>query len=224
MIKDFRFSEKENWLKVLVQDFKASVDEAIHIRGRAHIALSGGSTPQSFYLRLNKESLPWDRMEWWLGDERWVPPTDSLSNERMVRETLGCRHAHFEASFHSWHLAKEPEKAASLYENQLQKHLGTPPVFDLVLLGIGADGHTASLFPNTPALEEKHRYAMANHVPQLNTTRLTITFPVLDAARQIWFLAQGKEKTSIVNQLLKRNADIPAARVQNSQQKLYWIL
>jgi len=223
MIESFQFSDQKQWLAALIRDFHRIIADAVATRHGAHVALSGGSTPKPFYSRLNQEPLPWPKIEWWLGDERWVPPADPASNEKMVRETLGRDQTGFTAHFHSWHLAKEPENAAQAYEMNLQKQVGDPPTFDLILLGLGQDGHTASLFPGTAALQETKLLAMANPVPQSQTIRLTLTFPVLNRARQVWFLVQGKDKGTMVKKLVEQADDIPAARIQNSSQRLYWL-
>ena len=158
-----------------------------------------------------------------MSDERWASPTDQASNEKMIRETLGQNRADFAAHFHSWHLARDSEEAAQAYETNLRQQVGDPPVFDLVLLGLGHDGHTASLFPGTVALKETKLFAMAYPVPQLQTIRLTLTFPVLNQARQIWFLVQGWDKEEMIKKLFERDSSIPAARIQNPLQYLYWL-
>ncbi len=224
MIESLQFSTEIAWLDALTNDFQQTIGKAIAARKRAHIALSGGNTPQTFYQHLNKTDLPWQQMEWWLGDERWVAPADTTSNEKMVYESLGTNQPNFKNHFHSWHMAKEPAEAASLYEKELSKQIGNPPIFDLIFLGVGADGHTASLFPNTAALEEKKHCAVAHQVPQLNATRLTLTYPVLNGARQVWFLVRGKDKEPMVKRLLSGDQDIPVTRIQAVKQKLYWLL
>lgn len=223
MIETRRFSRESDWLEALTADFRKVVDQGIAARGTAHIALSGGSTPRPFYLALNRSGLPRDRITWWLGDERWVPPTDDASNEKMIRESLGAGHADFADRFRSWHPAADPAQAALRYETQLRREIGAPPVFDLILLGIGTDGHTASLFPDTAALSETTRCAIAHDVPQMRSTRLTLTFPALDRARRIWFLVRGKDKAAILNSLSANPQDFPAGRIRSASQELYWL-
>lgn len=207
----------------LVQLFKQRVEAVLQERPQVHVALSGGSTPKALYALLNKENLPWDKIEWWLGDERWAPPTDETSNERMVRESLGVNRPEFSAHFHSWHTAPDIDNCAINYGRALKAALGQPAVFDLVFLGIGTDGHTASLFPGTAALDETHHNAVANVVPQLNTERLTLTYPVLNASREIWFLAEGASKEPMIRRLMDRDASIPSARITASNQIVYWL-
>lgn len=224
MIHLLQFLDQAEWLDTLERDFIAAAETAISNRGIFHVALSGGSTPKPWYQRLNQISLPWSKIEWWIGDERWVPPTDSSSNEKMIRETLGKDLPEFESHFHSWHLAKEVSEAALLYDKKLKQKLGEKVVFDLVFLGIGPDGHTASLFPHTVALKEKKRFAVENPVPQLNTTRLTFTFPVLEKARAIAFLVQGKEKKEMIEKVIAPNSEFPAGSIHSQNQKLYWLV
>jgi len=221
MIETFQYSNQQQWLDALTRDFHEIIAEAIAARDRAHVGLSGGSTPRAFYQRLNQEPIPWGKIEWWLGDERWVPPTDEASNEKMLRETLGKNRPEFDAHFCSWHPAPGPEEAARVYQTKLRKQIGDPPLFDLVLLGIGPDGHMASLFPGTIALKEAKMFAMANPVPQLKTTRLTMTFPLFNQARRIRFLVQGKD--DMVKKFMEQDDNIPAARIQNLSQRLYWL-
>lgn len=214
-----QFPTREAWLDALLRDFTAAAKS----RPRFHVALSGGSTPKPFYERLSQSTLPWSQIDWWLGDERWVPPDDPSSNERMIRESLGTVSKEFQSHFHSWHLSTESAEAAALYEQKLRKVIGTPCILDLALQGIGTDGHTASLFPGTEGLQEKIRLAISNIVPQLNTTRLTLTFPMLDQSRQVWFLVSGKEKKEMVDRLLSRDPSIPSSHIQAQDQRIYWL-
>ncbi len=223
MITKHEFPSTSAWLSALLQRFQALSSDVLRHRDRMHVALSGGSTPRAFYEALaDCSDLPWKRVEWWLGDERWVPPTDESSNEKMVRESLGRGDPDFSKHFHSWHLDLEAEGAASLYEAEIRRVIGEPPVFDLVLLGLGTDGHTASLFPGAPMLRETRHLTANGFVPQVNGTRLTLTYPALNSARQVWFLIQGTEKEGRVQELLSRG-DIPAARVTALQQEIFWL-
>lgn len=221
MIETLRFPGEAEWLDALTRDFRGRVEAAIAARGTAHVALSGGSTPKPFYERLNRETLPWKKIEWWLGDERWVPPNDAQSNEKMVYATLGRGRPDFSVRFHSWHSDADPAAAARAYESLMQRRIGNPPVLDLVLLGIGPDGHTASLFPGTRAVEEACCDTVANEVPQMNSTRLTVTFPLLNRAREVWFLVSGHDKEAIITRMLAGDTSLPAARVDAAQTRLY---
>ncbi|HTR53618.1 MAG TPA: 6-phosphogluconolactonase [Kofleriaceae bacterium] len=186
---------------------------AIAARGACHVALSGGSTPKTLFGVLaaqGRSALPWDRIELWWGDERCVPPDHKDSNYRMTRETLlaplGLTRVHrIEGE-------RSPEAAASDYERALVGALGAPPVFDLVWLGMGPDGHTASLFPGSPAVAERQRYVVANPVDSPvaggKTTRITLTLPAIDAARRVRFLVAGADKAARLHDVI----DGPAGR------------
>ena len=146
------------------------------------IAVSGGSTPRRLFEILAaefREAIPWDRLRVFQVDERCVPPDHEQSNWRMLKETLLDKLP----EVRGLRMQAERPGGAAGYETLIRQALGTKPVFDVVLLGLGADGHTASLFPGTEALHEKERWVVENRVPQLNTTRVTLTFPIVNAAR-----------------------------------------
>lgn len=177
---------------------------AVEKYDRFIVALAGGSTPRRLYRRLTespyREKVPWDRTFFAFGDERCVPPDDEKSNYRMAREAL---FGPLEIPDHHVLRMKgeqSPVDAARRYEVRLGDLFLNQPrrKFDLVLLGIGADGHTASLFPGTAALEEQEKWVAANEVPQLGAWRLTLTFKTLNSARRVMFLATGEEKARII--------------------------
>ncbi len=218
----FLSSDLESWLNRLTADLWAMLDENRKARRPFYVALSGGTTPIPLYRYWAKLDLPWEKIDWWIGDERWVPVTDPKSNEGMIRESLGVGPGD-RFRLRSWHGSEDPSEAARLCDRALRETLGDPPVFDLVLLGVGEDGHTASLFPGSPALEERKAYAVPNPAPEGNLLRLTLTYPCLDAARSIWFLVAGRAKEKIVERLAASDARLPAARIQAVDQRLYWI-
>jgi 6-phosphogluconolactonase len=198
--------------------------EAVAERGRFTFALSGGSTPQGLYRLLAdpaapfRARVPWDRVHVFFGDERNVPPDHPDSNYRAARETL--LDAVRPAAVHRIEGERPAVEAAARYEAALRAALGAaeggaPPALDVVLLGIGADGHTASLFPGSPALEERARWVAAPFVPQLGAHRITLTLPVLERARLVLFLVAGAEKAAALRALLAPDAaaPVPAARV-----------
>jgi 6-phosphogluconolactonase len=171
---------------------------------RFTIALSGGSTPKRLYALLAdpgapyRERIPWDRVQIFFGDERHVPPDDPQSNFRMAREAL-LDHVPIPAANVHRVLAERPaDEAASLYEEEMRRAFslaaGAAPRFDLVLLGMGPDGHTASLFPGTAALSERRRLVVANWVPKFSTHRITTTLPVFETAAAVIFLVSGPDK------------------------------
>ncbi len=209
--------------------------EAAEERGRFTIALSGGSTPRSLYnlLATNaRTSLPWDRMFFFFGDERHVPPTDKDSNFRMANEAMLSKVPIPQANIFRVP-AENPDAAAAAeaYEQSLLKFFspepGQVPVFDVILLGLGPDGHTASLFPGTAALQEKSRLVVANWVEKFNTHRITFTLPVLNAARCVAFLVSGTDKAPALEAVLQSNASAeqyPAKLVHPANGKLIWLV
>jgi len=209
--------------------------EAVDERGRFTISLSGGSTPRSLYnlLATNaRTSLPWDRMFFFFGDERHVPPTDKESNFRMANEAMLSKLPIPEENIFRI-LAEMPDAAAAAeaYDQTMRKFFGLEPgqfpVFDLILLGLGPDGHTASLFPGTAALQEKSRLVVANWVEKFNTHRITFTLPVLNAARCVAFLVSGTDKASALQSVLQSDAPgekYPAKLVHPTNGKLIWLI
>ena len=212
-----------------------SANEAVAQRGRFTIALSGGSTPKSLFnlLATNaRTALPWDRMFFFWGDERHVSPNDPDSNYRMAEETMLSKIP--VAAGNVFRIAAEnPDAAAAAeaYEQTLRKFFalesGRFPRFDLILLGMGPDGHTASLFPSTAALQEKSRLVVANWVDKLKASRLTLTLPVLNAARCVAFLVSGTDKASVLRAVLEENVpaeQYPSKLVRPSDGKLIWLV
>ncbi len=212
-----------------------AANEAVRQRGQFTIALSGGSTPKALFnlLATNARTvLPWDRMFFFWGDERHVPPTDPDSNYRMADETMLSKIP--VAAANVFRIAAEnPDAAAAAaaYEETLRKFFqlkaGEFPVFDLILLGMGPDGHTASLFPGTDGLHEKLRLAIANWVEKLKTSRLTLTLPVLNAARCVVFLASGTDKAPVLKTVLEGDApaeQYPAKLIRPNDGKLIWLI
>jgi 6-phosphogluconolactonase len=214
--------------------------DAVAQRGRFTIALSGGSTPKSLFnlLATNARTvLPWDRMFFFWGDERHVPPTDPDSNYRMAEETMLSKIP--VAAGNVFRIAAEnPDAAAAAasYERTLQKFFalepnhekpGGFPRFDLILLGMGPDGHTASLFPGSAGLQEKSRLVIANWVDKFKTHRLTFTLPVLNAAACVAFLVSGTDKAPALHAVLESDAPgelYPSKLVRPTDGKLIWLI
>ena len=194
--------------------------EAIEERGLFTVVLAGGSTPRATYEILARDyagRIDWGKVHVFFGDERTVPPDDEDSNYRMAREALLDNVP--VASVHRMQGELPPEEAATAYEEELRDFFGPDglPRFDLILLGIGGDGHTASLFPETSALEVHDRWVVANPVFKLETTRITLTVPVLNAARAVYFLVAGEDKAEALGQILGGDADpraYPASLIQ----------
>jgi 6-phosphogluconolactonase len=210
--------------------------EAVAARGRFTLALSGGSTPKRLYQLLATEpfrsQVNWGHIEIFWGDERCVSPDHSDSNYRMAREAMlahlpiPTEHVHrIEAE------RSDRDAAARDYEATLARVFGispgaAPPALDLVLLGMGPDGHTASLFPHTHALDETKRWVVANPVPQLNTERLTLTRPVLNRAREVLFIVAGADKAERLVEVLTGPADpkrLPAQSIQPDGQLVWFV-
>ena len=192
--------------------FADAAIEAVASRGRARIAISGGSTPKTMFgLLANPDypflaEIPWDALDLYWVDERCVGPTDPDSNFRMTREALLDHVPLPAAQIHRIEGELDPQVAASKYESELRNGFklegAETPVFDLVLLGMGEDGHTASLFPHTEGLHEMSRLAIANHVLQKETWRVTLTWPVINQGRQVAFLVEGVAKAPLLADVL----------------------
>ncbi len=200
--------------------FAAKAGEAIEERGRFAVVLAGGSTPKAMYEVLASDyvgRIDWSRVHVFFGDERTVPPDHDDSNYRMANETL-LDHVSV-GSVHRMRGELPPDEAAEAYEEELRTFFGAEdaPRFDLILLGVGGDGHTASLFPETSALEVHDRWVVANPVLKLDTTRITLTVPIINAARAVLFLVAGGDKAEALEKILEEDADpraYPAALIQ----------
>jgi len=204
--------------------------EALAERGQFRIALSGGNTPRPVYTELVRigGDLPWDRVLFTFGDERCVPPDDAQSNYRMARESLFVPGAVPEKSVMRMRGEIDPELAAQEYQDGLDL-LATQQgevVFrhDLILLGLGDDGHTASLFPGTPALTENSRKVVANYVPKFSSWRITFTYPLINQARHVCFLANANKNPALIDEVLGGAEKYPAARVAPANGDLTWLL
>lgn len=219
--------------RAAADQFVVSASEAVRSRGRFCVALSGGSTPRGMFTLLASGSVPavpWDKIFFFWGDERHVPPTDAESNYRMAKAAMLSKVP--APANHIFRIPAEnpdAEAAAREYEQNLVSFFGLRPGefprFDLILLGIGPDGHTASLFPGTAALAESNRLVVANWVEKFKTYRITFTFPVLNHAACVLFLAAGADKAAIVQQALENpQANLPCQRVRPEDGKLMWML
>lgn len=203
---------------------------AIEEKGYFAAALSGGRTPLEFYRRLSAvEGLPWDKTHIFLVDERFVPPESEDSNYRMLLQTLLSRISILPENIHPISTAENsPELSAEKYEEELRRFFGLSehgvPEFDLILLGIGEEGHTASLFPATEALNERERLAVAVRLGEPLHDRITLTFPVINNAGNIFFLVTGKEKREILERLRQGNDPaLPASMVNPERGKLIFL-
>lgn len=212
--------------------FIAIARNSIDDHGRFSVALSGGSTPKALYSRLAepkfRNSVDWAKVVFFFGDERRVPPDSKESNFRMANETLLTPLAIQPANVSPWEtMAQEPTEVAQRYAREIESVLGADPRFDLILLGLGADAHTASLFPNTEALHEREKIAVANWVQKLGDFRLTLTFPLINNAANVIFLVSGSEKAKAIETVLEGDFqpdDFPAQFVIPENGHLYWLL
>jgi 6-phosphogluconolactonase len=197
---------------------------ALETKGRFAVALSGGSTPRALYQKLASPPylgrFPWDRVHWFWGDERFVPHDDPRSNYRMTLEAMLAHAPIPPANIHPVATeSADPEAAASAYARDLQAFYGAArldpgrPLFDITLLGLGSDGHTASLFPGTAVLDERQKWAAAVVGAQAEA-RITLTYPVLDSSRRTAFLVAGADKRPMLDRLRRGDDALPAARLR----------
>jgi 6-phosphogluconolactonase len=193
------------------QYFVEMASEAVEARGCARIAISGGATPKAAFELLADSNQPWrNRMPWgeldlyWV-DERCLPAEDTESNYRMTREALLDHVPMHPDQIHRIEGEQEPEVAAARYESVLRNSFRLEgaeyPRFDLVALGMGSDGHTASIFPHTEAVHEMSRLVTANHLPQKDAWRVTLTWPLINHARSVFFLVAGREKAAVLREV-----------------------
>jgi 6-phosphogluconolactonase len=214
------YDNPEELAEAAARKFATRAAEAIEDHGRFAVVLAGGSTPKATYEILARDYA--DRVDWsnvhvFFGDERGVPPDHEGSNYRMAREALLD---HVPAgSVHRMQGELPPDEAAEAYEQELRDFFGSNelPRFDLILLGTGGDGHTASLFPETSALEVHDRWVVANPVLKLEMTRITLTVPAINAARAVYFLVAGEGKAEPVAEILEGTPDpreYPASLIQ----------
>jgi 6-phosphogluconolactonase len=203
---------------------------ALAERDQFRIALSGGNTPRPVYTEFVRiaQDIPWDRVHFTFGDERCVPPDDPQSNYRMARESLFVPGAVPEKSVARIRGEIDPQIAAQEYQDGLDLLAAQRGEMiyrhDLILLGVGDDGHTASLFPETAALEEKARKVVANFVPKFDSWRITFTYPLINQARHVCFLATANKNPALLKKILEGDQQYPAARVAPANGDLTWIL
>lgn len=199
-------------------------------RNEFRIALSGGNTPRPVYSEVARigRDLPWDHVLITFGDERCVPPGDDQSNFQMARETLFVPAAVPEKSILRMRGEIDPQIAAQEYQDDIDllATLRGEQVYqhDLILLGLGPDGHTASLFPETSALNEMNRRVVANFVAKFNSWRLTFTFPLINHTRHVCFLVNASKNTDLIDRVIKGDPEFPASRVNPTAGTLIWIL
>jgi len=199
--------------------------EAISLRGIASLVLAGGLTPREVYRLLSaSNTIEWQKVHLFWGDERCVPPDHQESNYLMVRQSLLDKISIPEENVHRIKAEEEPAQAAALYNNEVSVWLNKYASFDVTLLGIGDDGHTASLFPETSALRERSVFVMENWVPKFNTYRITLTYPAINRSNHIIFLVAGGSKADILHQIIDLSEPFPASLVQSVHGSVEWFM
>jgi 6-phosphogluconolactonase len=225
------FDDQDQMSGFMVGKWKEISEEAIARRGVFVVALSGGKTPVNFYQTLaeNKGVLPWHKTHLFLADERFVPFEDKDSNYRLLRKTLLDKIEIPQENIHPFPTGRStPEVSARVYEEDLRIFFKLNPEkypeFDLILLGIGEDGHTASLFPGSPVLKERDALTAAVILDEVKHHRITLTLPVINHARRVVFLVSGKSKASVLEKVVRqKDLSLPASMVNPDTGKLLFL-
>ena len=229
------FPKPEDLFEAASEEFILTANAAVRAKSTFDVALSGGSTPKALFGLLASKpagTLPWAETRFYFGDERHVPPDNAESNYRMAHESL-LSLIKIDPKQVFRVRAEEPEAATAAieYERSLQEafHLSGNqlPRFDLILLGLGPDGHTASLFPHSAALHETSRLVVSNWVEKFRTDRITLTFPVINNAAKVLFLVAGKDKAAALHSVFEQTSnsdEFPAKRVRPTDGALLWFV
>ena len=225
------FQKIDELYDFFIKKWKEISEKAIEERGIFTVALSGGETPVEFYQRLSdsKNSFPWGKTHIFLADERFVSFDEPDSNYGMIEEAL-LRHIAIPAeNIHSVHIYKTPEISAKRYEEEIKTFFRLKedkfPQFDLIILGIGEEGHTASLFPGDSALLETHRLTAVVHLDNERHERVTLTLPVINHVRNIIFLVLGESKAEIIREVLENpQSNLPASHVRPASGEIFFLL
>lgn len=221
---------KDASVQFAIEHFIVTAQNAIKSHGRFVVALSGGSTPKSIYKALVSEDkskeINWSKVHLFWGDERPVPPEHEESNYHMAMEAGLGRLPIPTDQIHRMKAEADIENNAAEYEKKIRQTLGKNKGFDLVMLGMGDDGHTASLFPDTKALHEEKKWVVSNEVPQKNTIRMTLTFPCINSAMNIAVYVLGPSKKDMLAKILlhkEKNIDLPSSLIGTKEHKALWI-
>jgi 6-phosphogluconolactonase len=220
----------EELSRAAAEAFTLLANNTITKQGRFAVALAGGNTPRAIYQFLAteyREQIPWSKVHLFWGDERYVPMNDPNSNYRMVRESLLDHIAFAAENVHRMPTELiQTDEAARRYEQVLRDFFSaSSPRFDLIMLGLGKDAHCASLFPGSPALQERKRLVVVAEGPQPPKTRLTLTFPVINQAANIYFFVSGEDKAPALQAALEGPRDLqkfPAQAVQPANGQVIW--
>lgn len=227
-----RYNTLEQINQEAARRFIAAAQQAIATKGKFTVALTGGSSPVNLYQLLATElfskQVDWSKCFVFWGDERWVPFEDDRSNARMAFETL-LDHVPVpkEQIFMMWAADKSPEEYAAEYESRIREVVGKDGVFDLILLGMGDDGHTASLFPHTEVLKENEKWVVAYYLEPQQMYRITLTAPLINKAASIIFLVNGEKKATALKEVLEGDQNIeqfPTQLINASSGKVTWLV
>ncbi len=226
------FSDKHELADRLASDFKTAVENSINEGKGIFVALSGGSTPRIFFERLAlppySEQVPWSHVNLFWGDERCVGPDDEQSNFKMANDTFISKVSIPDRNVHRIIGENPPEVEALRYANEIRENLPFNngfPEFDWIFLGMGADGHTASLFPDAPTLKEMKSICVVAEHPETSQKRISLTLPVINNARRVSFLVAGKEKATVLKEILEKGDSplrYPSSKVNPEYGVLEW--
>lgn len=224
--------DAESLSRAAAELFAGEARRAVAARGRFAVALSGGDTPRRTYQLLARppwrDEVPWARVHVFWGDERCVPPEDPRSNERMAREALLDHVPLPSEQIHPIRCPADPRGAAARYESVLRDFFGSnPPRFDLIFLGLGENGHTASLFPDTPVLEEQARWVAEVYVSEQDLYRITLTAPLINRGAMVAFLVTGAGKAEVLRKVLEGPEEprrLPARLIRPAGGEVRWLV
>ena len=218
-------------LQAAAEFLRDTINDVLSTKSFCTIALSGGSTPKGLYERLASSgfsnNIPWSKLRFFLGDERYVPLDHPDSNYKMIRESLFKDRQPEPGTLFPVDTTLPAHEAAAAYERTLRNVLGNEGVFDIILLGLGDDVHTASLFPNTTVLEEKTAWVSDVYVEKVKARRITFTVPLINAARTIIFLVSGASKSAAVHQVIngqRMPQTFPAQLIRPRNGIIHWFL
>ena len=230
----YLFNNGEELAEQLAKDFSAAVSEKASSGGKLTVALSGGHTPKTFFEILAdryRDSIAWDSVVFFWGDERCVPPDNDESNFKMTNLALLSKIDIPEANIHRVRGEDPPHNAALRYEQEIKEFIPEGangfPSFDWIFLGMGPDGHTASLFPGAPTLQEKQKICVVATHPETGQKRVSVTFPVLDGAKRVSFLVAGDSKAPVLKEIMESGGKplpYPASMVSPVDGVLEWYL
>lgn len=221
------FKDQESASKEVVYRFICTAWKSIEEHGEFYAAIPGGSSPRRIFEILVGQNLPWDHIHIFFTDERYVLPESDDSNYKLANDLFLSKVPIPEKNIHRFLTELSPGEAAVDYESQIKAVMGDNPEFDLIILGMGEDTHIASLFPGSPALNEKKRLAVVNEIEKLSAQRLTLTIPALNKSRNIIILAFGDSKAESLNEALTSISNVlihPVHAISPENGELVWVV